>query len=269
MITYNPSYLDYTDIFTKKELELLEELNKQVSLEKFLNNQSYIDKFGLDFIHTSALIEGNTYDKLDTQALLQYGRTAGGKKYSDAKMILNLREAYEMFIAKDLLASKQTLKDLHYILSAEMIPDENRATPRNSEVTILGCNYIPLATKEKLNDELNYLFNVADTIKNPFNKALYMHNNLAYLQYFTDCNKRTARVMLNVVLKHEKKMIYIPDEESVKEYLKSIVSYYETGDYVLFKKYFISSYKKVIEMIIEIEEARKNETNLREDASLS
>jgi len=263
MITYNPNYLDNTDIFTPNEIKLLEELNEKVSLEKFLNNKSYIDKFGLDFIHTSALIEGNTYDKLDTQALIEYGRTAGGKKYSDAKMILNLRDAYEIFIAKDLKPSKQTLKDLHYILSAEMIPENKRATPRDSEVTILGCNYIPLATKEKLDDELNYLFKIADTIENPFNKALYIHNNLAYLQYFTDCNKRTARLMLNVVLKDTLNMIYIPDEESVKEYLKSIVTYYETGNYTLFKNYFINSYKKVIEMIVEIEQSRKNENNFR------
>lgn len=263
MITYNPDYLDKTEIFTQKEIALLEELNQKVSLEKFLSNKSYIDKFGLDFIHTSALIEGNTYDKLDTQALIEYGRTAGGKKYSDAKMILNLRDAYELFITKDLEPSKQTLKDLHYILSAEMVAENKRAVPRDSEVLITGCNYIPLATKEKLEDELNYLFKVSDTIKNPFNKALYIHNNLAYLQYFTDCNKRTARLMLNVVLKQSLKMIYIPDEESVKEYLKSIVSYYETGDYSLFKKYFINSYQKIIEMIVEIEEAKKRETVFR------
>jgi len=120
-----------------------------------------------------------------------------------------------------------------------------------------------LATKEKLDDELNYLFKVSESISNPFNQALYIHNNLAYLQYFTDCNKRTSRLMLNVVLKQHLKMIYIPDEESVKEYLRAIVSYYETGDYTLFKKYFINSYKKVIEMIEEIELSRANEKIFR------
>ena len=263
MITYNPNYLDNTDIFTKNEIKLLEELNQKVSLEKFLNNKSYIDKFGLDFIHTSALIEGNTYDKLDTQTLIEYGRTAGGKKYSDAKMILNLRDAYDIFITQDLKPSKQTLKDLHYILSSEMVSENKRAVPRDSEVTITGCNYIPLATKEKLEDELNYLFKISDTIQNPFNKALYIHNNLAYLQYFTDCNKRTARLMLNVALKNSLNVIYIPDEESVKEYLKSIVAYCEIGNYALFKKYFINSYKQVIEMIVEIEQSRKNESTFR------
>ena len=263
MITYNPKYLDNIDIFTPKEIEILEDLNQKVSLQKFLNNQSYVDRFGLDFIYTSALIEGNTYDKLDTQALIQYGRTAGGKKYSDAKMILNLRDAYNLTISQNLKATKETLKDLHYILSNEMIAQNQRAVPRDGEVTILGCNYIPLATKDRLDDELNYLFKISQKIKNPFNQALYIHNNLAYLQYFTDCNKRTARVMLNVVLKNSNKMIYIPSEESVKEYLKSIVNYYETGDYTLFKKYFIGNYKKVIDMIIEIEEAKANEIYFR------
>jgi len=144
-----------------------------------------------------------------------------------------------------------------------MIPENRRAVPRDSEVTITGCNYVPLATKEKLNDELKYLFKKSELIENPFDKALYLHNNLAYLQYFTDCNKRTARVMLNVVLKDSNRMIYIPDEDYVKEYLRAIVHYYETGNYTLFKKYFINSYKKVIEMIVEIEEARANEGNFR------
>ncbi len=263
MTTYNPNFLDNTDIFTKDELEYLEELNKQVSLKKFLNNKSYVDKFGLDFIYTSALIEGNTYDKLDTLSLIQYGRTAGGKKYSDAKMILNLREAYDKLITQDLKPSKDTFKDLHYILSNEMVAESQRAIPRDSEVTIMGCDYIPLSTKEKLDDELNYMFKKLQEIKNPFNQALYLHNNLAYLQYFTDCNKRTARVMLNVVLKENNKMLYIPDEQSVKEYLKSIVNYYETGNHNLFQKYFINSYEKVIKMIKEVEISKQNESDIK------
>ena len=196
---------------------------------------------------------------MDTQTLIEYGRTAGGKKYSDAKMILNIRDAYNAIIANDLTPTKQTLKDIHYILSAEMVTNGQRAIPRDTEVTITGCNYIPLATKTRLNDELNHLFEVSDKIQNYFDKALYIHNNLAYLQYFTDCNKRTARVMLNIVLKNAGCMIYIPDEESVKEYLSSIVSYYETGSYELFKKYFIHSYQKVINMILEVELSKKSE----------
>jgi len=259
MIPYNPNFLENIIIFTDDEKTFLDALNSKVSLSKFLSNKSYIDKFGMDFIHTSAKIEGNTYDKNDTLTLLEYGRTAGGKKYSDAKMILNMRDAYYLFIQEDLEVSKKTLKDLHYILSDEMVADNERAMPRNEEVIIRGCEYIPLATAVKLDDELSYMFSKYETVENAFDRALYLHCNLAYLQYFKDCNKRTARMMLNVSLKQDGKMLYVPNEERVSEYLASVVSYYETGSYDKFKSYFINEYKETVDAILAVENAKKQE----------
>jgi len=249
MISYNPKFLDNINIFNEEEINLLEKLNKEFSLNNFLTNKSYIDKFGLDFIHTSAQIEGNTYDRFDTITLLEHGRTAGGKKYSDAKMILNLKEAYDLLIVKDLNVSKETLKDIHYILSNEMLRDNERAIPRDEEVIITLCDYVPLSSKEKLDTELNYLLKKYEEIKNPYNKAIYLHNNLAYLQYFKDCNKRTARVMLNISLKSNNKMIYIPIVDDISIYLKAITNYYETGKYDIFKEYFINSYQNTVDKI--------------------
>ncbi len=259
MVTYNPAFLDNVTVFTREEKDILNSLNTKVPLSKFLNNKSYIDKFGMDFIHTSAKIEGNTYDRNDTLTLLEYGRTAGGKRYSDAKMILNMRDAYELFVKEDLPVNKNTLKDLHYRLSDEMVADNERAMPRNQEVIIKGCDYIPLATAEKLDDEMNYLFEKYATIEDAFDRAIYLHCNLAYLQYFKDCNKRTARMMLNVSLKRDGKMLYIPNEERVSEYLKSIVSYYESGDYDAFKAYFIHEYQQTVHAVLSVEHAKKQE----------
>jgi Fic family protein len=259
MISYNPNFLENIIIFTDDEKAFLDALNSKVSLSKFLSNKSYIDKFGMDFIHTSAKIEGNTYDKNDTLTLLEYGRTAGGKKYSDAKMIFNMRDAYYLFIKEDLEVSKKTLKDLHYILSDEMVADNERAMPRNEEVTIRGCEYIPLATAVKLDDELSYMFSKYEIMENAFDRALYLHCNLAYLQYFKDCNKRTARMMLNVSLKQDGKMLYIPNEEKVSEYLASVISCYETGSYDKFKSYFINEFKETVDAILAVENAKKQE----------
>jgi Fic family protein len=260
MIPYNPDFLDNIDIFTEEELKKLHALNEHVSLSHFLSNKSYIEKFGMDFIHTSAKIEGNTYDKHDTYTLLEYGRTAGGKKYSDAKMILNMKSAYDTFIREDLQVSKDTLKEIHFILSDE-IPNE-RAMPRDSEVTIKASSYIPLATKEKLDDELNYMLKKYQSIEEPFNKALYIHCNLAYLQYFKDCNKRTARMMLNISLKNDNMMLYIPNEEKIRDYLVAIVEYYETGSYNKFKRYFIDAYSETIESILAVEESKRREASM-------
>jgi len=249
MISYNPKFLDNINIFNEEEINLLDKLNKEFSLNNFLTNKSYIDKFGLDFIHTSAQIEGNTYDRFDTITLLEHGRTAGGKKYSDAKMILNLKEAYDLLIVKDLNISKETLKDIHYILSNEMLRDNQRAVPRDEEVIITLCDYVPLSSKEKLDTELNYLLKKYEEIENPYNKAIYLHNNLAYLQYFKDCNKRTARDMLNISLKSNNKMIYIPTGDNISIYLKAITNYYEAGKYDQFKRHFITSYQNVVDKI--------------------
>jgi len=48
------------------------------------------------------------------------------------------------------------------------------------------------------------------------------------------------------------------DEEQIRTYLQAIVTYYETGDHTLFKKYFMDSYQKVIESIVEIEAINDN-----------
>jgi Fic family protein len=261
MIAYNPEFLENVNIFTSEEKKQLKELNKRVSLSKFLSNESYVEKFGMDFIHTSSKIEGNTYDMNDTLTLLKYGRTAGGKKYSDAKMILNMRDAYYVIIKDSLYPNKQTLKNLHYILSDGMVAEHERGTPRDEQVLIGGSQYIPLATKEKLDDELNYLFNQYEKIEDSFDRAIYLHCNLAYLQYFKDCNKRTARIMLNVSLKNDDKLLYIPNEERIAEYSDSIVTYYETGSYDKFKHYFISEYKTTVEAIEEVEKLKEKEKN--------
>ena len=58
-----------------------------------------------------------------------------------------MRDAYELFIKEDLTANKKTLKDLHYILSDEMVADNERAMPRNEEVTIKGCELLKLKLK--------------------------------------------------------------------------------------------------------------------------
>ncbi|MDY0263453.1 Fic family protein [Syntrophotalea acetylenica] len=262
MQSYNPQFLGTTDIFSQEEISLLDSLNAKVPLSLFLGNDSYVKKYGIDFIHTSAMIEGNTYDRNDTLTLLEYGRTAGGKKYTDAKMILNMRAAFDLLLSKDLDVSKSSLLDMHYVLSDEMVADNERAVPRNESVAIAGCDYIPLATRERLDSELTYMMGKYKSIEGVYDRALYLHCNLAYLQYFKDCNKRTARMMLNLSLKNDGKMLYIPSPESVPGYVRGTVSYYETGSYELFKEHFVNEYKRTVESIHAIESARTQEQDI-------
>ncbi len=248
-MNYNPNNLIYKPIFTKEESERLDKINQTLSLKKFLATQDLVEKFGFDFVYTSAKIEGNTYTKADALTLLDYGRTAGGKRYSEAKMLINLQKAFSFMIKYQLPINKFTLREIHQILSDELVDDNEKGTVRQRGVTIRGTDYRPLTDGLLLDQEMDRLFQIYHTIQNPYDKALYLHNNLAYLQYFIDVNKRTARLMLNISLKADGKMILIPKDEYIPIYVGSILEYYEQGSYQQSKEFFIKSYQFVADFM--------------------
>jgi Fic family protein len=248
-MNYNPSTLTYKPIFTKEETVQLDNINKILSLKKFLATQDLVEKFGFDFVYTSAKIEGNTYTKADALTLLDYGRTAGGKRYSEAKMLINLQKAFSFMIKHQLPINKFTLREIHQILSDELVDDNEKGAVRQRGVTIRGTDYLPLSDAIILDQEMDRLFAIYETIENPYDKALYLHNNLAYIQYFIDVNKRTTRLMMNVSLKAEGKMILIPRDEYISIYVGSILEYYEEGTYELSKEFVLKSYQSVADFM--------------------
>ncbi len=246
---YNPKTLIYKPIFTNEETNILDKINNTLSLEKFLNTQNLVEKFGFDFVYTSAKIEGNSYTKADAITLLDYGRTAGGKRYSEAKMLINLQKSFSFMIRNELPVDKFSLREVHQLLSDELVEDNEKGCVRQRGVTIRGTDYLPIADSFLLEQEMDRLFKIYNTIKNPYDKALYLHNNLAYLQYFIDVNKRTARLMMNVSLKADGKMILIPKDEYIAIYVGSILEYYEEGIYTLSKEFFIKSYQSIADFM--------------------
>ena len=130
-----------------------------------------------------------------------------------------------------------------------MVEDNERGTVRQRGVTIRGTDYLPLLDALLLEQEIDRLFVIYATIENPYDKALYLHNNLAYLQYFIDVNKRTARLMMNISLKSEGKMILIPKDEYIPIYVGSILEYYEEGTYDLSKEFMLKSYQSVADFM--------------------
>lgn len=248
---YNPKFLENTNIWSEKELEILHKMKEDMPIEVFLNStgdKGLIEGYGFDFVYTSAKIEGNTYDRYETLDLLEMGITAGGKKYSDAVMILNLKEAYRSILNNDYPIDKNTLKEIHSIIAKDLVQRQNLGSMRKMNVQIGGSNYKPLSTGDRLNAELDYLFKIYQTINDPFNKAIYIHHNLAYLQYFEDCNKRTARTMQFISFKNDGIMPFVITEYSDSVYIqyrKTLLEYYQRGYYEPYKEFFIRNYKKI------------------------
>ena len=188
-------------------------------------------KFGFDIVYTSAKIEGNSYSRADALTLLEYGKTSGGKSYSDAKMLFNLNKAFGFILSDDCIINKHKIRTLHHILAIDLVDDANLGVVRK---------------------KMDRVLEIAQSIDNPYDKALYLHNNLAYLQYFVDVNKRTARTMLNLSLICDKKMLLIPQEELIGTYVEGILEYYEYGTNLKSKEFFIRSYQAMERELKEI-----------------
>lgn len=250
-MNYNPDHLNYKPILTEQEKEWLDGYRAILSARHLLDNYRNLEEIGIDFVYSSAKLEGNTYDQFDTLALLKMGQTTGGKLYSDAVMLVNLRESFTAVITalenQGNFDFKSFIKDQHALITDKLVPQSQRGVVRESSVTIGGTAYQSLSSPQKLNDELNYLLSVAERYDNAIEKALYLHNNLAYLQYFIDGNKRTARNILIFILMQANFFPIIFYLGDMTGYAKSIVNYYETGDYGEFKRYFMDTYQKTIE----------------------
>ena len=257
---YNPSYLNPRQIFTLHELNELSTLSKEYFQKygKIHHSLDFVnlDDIGINFVYGSAQLENNQYDYIEIVGLLKNGQTAGGKLFSDAVMILNLRDSFNLLIKninnQALKNDKRLLKDFikenHFIIADRLVPNGMAGTIRRNSVNITGTEYIPLDVTVKLVQELDYLTKVAtECYSNPFEKAVYLHNNIAYLQYFIDGNKRTARNLLTFSLMQDHQFPFLFNEDKSSGYIDSLIHYYETGDYNEFKKYFIETYQKTIE----------------------
>ena len=76
--------------------------------------------------------------------------------------------------------------------------------------------------------------------------AVFLHCNLAYLQFFLDCNKRVARLVQSAALVANNLTPLFLSEARIPAYLDAIVAYYETGNYELYKHLFFEQYTETM-----------------------
>jgi fido (protein-threonine AMPylation protein) len=157
----------------------------------------------IDLAWASSRLEGNTYSRLDTKNLLEYGVRAEGKDAAEAQMILNHKRAIELLVdqAEGIGFNRQTLLTLHAALAENLLDDrrdEGRIRTRMVQVT--GTTYMPIAIPHKLEELLDLLLTKAAAVPDPFEQAFFVMVHVPYLQPFVDVNKRTSRLAANLPL---------------------------------------------------------------------
>jgi len=157
----------------------------------------------IDLAWASSRLEGNTYNRLDTRNLLEFGVHAEGKDATDAQMILNHKKAIELLVeeAEHLDFNRYTVLNLHAALSENLLNDpRDEGRLRTRLVQITGTTYMPLAIPQKLEELFDLLLDTARAIPDPFEQAFFVMVHVPYLQPFADVNKRTSRLGANLPL---------------------------------------------------------------------
>ena len=162
-----------------------------------------LGRLRIDLAWASSRLEGNTYSRLDTQNLIEFGQRADGAGAAEAQMILNHKAAIEYLVdgAADVAFDRTTLIALHALLSENLLPDpRDEGRLRAYPVGITGSTYTPLGLGQAIEDCFAVLIEKAAAIPDPFEQAFFAMVHIPYLQPFADVNKRTSRLAANIPL---------------------------------------------------------------------
>ncbi len=201
----------------------------------------------IDLAWASSALEGNTYTRLDTKNLLEYGVRAEGKGAAEAQMILNHKKAIELLVdrAEEIGFNRYTLSNLHAALSENLLDDpqyEGRLRTRIVHVT--GTAFVPVSIPQKIEELFDLMLEKVTAIRDPFEQAFFMMVHLPYLQPFDDVNKRTSRLAANIPLIKQNliplSFIGLPH----KSYVDGLLAVYEFNRIELLRDVFLVAYRR-------------------------
>jgi hypothetical protein len=157
----------------------------------------------IDLSWASSRLEGNTYTRLDTQRLIDYGQAAEGKDAKETQMILNHKAAIELVVegGEDVGVNTYTILNLHALLSDNLMADpEALGRLRRRPVEVGKSVYTPLAVPQLIEECFTSILKKAAAIHDPFEQAFFLMVHIPYLQPFEDVNKRVSRLAANLPL---------------------------------------------------------------------
>jgi Fic family protein len=216
------------------------------------------DRLLVDLSWASSRLEGNTYSRLDTQRLVEFGQAADGKDVKETLMVLNHKAAIEMLIenAADISFNRFTLLNLHAALSDNLVPDQlDVGRLRTRSVGITGTVFIPLDMPQQLNECFDLILQKAEQIADPFEQAFFSMVHLPYLQPFIDVNKRVSRLAANIPLIRENlcplSFVDVPNQS----YLDGILGVYELNRVELLRDVFMWAYERSCQRYMAIKQS--------------
>jgi Fic family protein len=164
------------------------------------------ESFDLEYTYDSNRIEGNSLTLAETQVVLEYGVTIGGKPLLHHIEAVNHRNA--LVFVKELVTANQPLTpsvalEINRIILKGSPHEDDSGRYRNRRVSISGSRHVPpnyMVVPDRM-DELYQTFQAwQESGNHPVEIAADLHFQLVKIHPFVDGNGRTARLTMNLWL---------------------------------------------------------------------
>ena len=216
-----------------------------------------LNRLLIDLSWASSQLEGNTYSRLDTERLIEFGQAAEGKNALETQMILNHKDAIEYLVRDPEQAklSNDTIIALHAFLSDGLMADPFACGRiRRRAVEIGGSVYLPVALPQRLEELLGIVIEMATEIHDPFEQAFFLMVHLPYLQPFEDVNKRVSRLAANIpFIRHNLcplSFIDVPQQA----YVDAMLGVYELNRIELLRDVFVWAYARSCQQYVAVKQ---------------
>lgn len=201
----------------------------------------------IDFAWASSALEGNSYTREETAAVIDSGRTRDGKSAAESQMILNHRDALDYLIKEPDHASlnSDTIIALHAFLSSGLMADPRGCGRlRSAAISISNTVYSPPSDPKRIESLFANVIGRAAQIRDPFEQAFFLLVHLSYLQPFESVNKRIARLAANVPLIQANLCPLTFVSVSDEAYAEGLLGVFELNRVELLLDFFIDAYEK-------------------------
>jgi Fic family protein len=216
-----------------------------------------LNRLLIDLSWASSRLEGNTYSRLDTERLIEFGQAAEGKDALETQMILNHKAAIEYLVCDTEHAgvNAETIIALHALLSDSLLPDPMACGRlRNRAVEISGSVYLPIALPQRLEELFRLVVNMAAEIRDPFEQAFFLMVHLPYLQPFEDVNKRVSRLAANIpFIRHNLSPLSFIDVPE-QAYVEGMLGVYELTRIELLRDVFVWAYERSCQQYVAVKQ---------------
>lgn len=216
-----------------------------------------LNRLLIDLSWASSQLEGNTYSRLDTERLIEFGQAAEGKNALETQMILNHKQAIEYLVLDP--AHAQLTPDciiaLHAFLSDGLMADPTAVGRlRHRAVEIGGSVYLPVALPQRIEELFGFVMQMAAQIDDPFEQAFFLMVHLPYLQPFEDVNKRTSRLAANIpLIRHNLcPLSFIDVPQSA--YVDAMIGVYELNGIELLRDVFVWAYERSCQQYVAVKQ---------------